>query len=205
MSANSKQEKQFAVATAILEIIEAEGLLAVTHSKIARRSKVSRAWIYEYIGKEKGDLIDFAANELGGYFSRLNLGQFPKSLHELNVQLKEGSDFLIEAAFTHPTAIKLYYRYRGTSNSIGRIIQDYECKWIQLASKALTEVLDFSAENATLIVEMILTLRLGYAHRLVTSDKPLEIKTKANEAFKTLQFLLLSFLDSQTNIREEST
>ena len=43
----NKEAKGLAVSIAILEIIESEGLLGVTHSKVARKSKVSRAWIYQ--------------------------------------------------------------------------------------------------------------------------------------------------------------
>lgn len=39
---NPKEEKQLAVSLAVLEVIEAHGLLGVTHSKVARKAGVSR-------------------------------------------------------------------------------------------------------------------------------------------------------------------
>ena len=194
MSVNSKKDKQFASSTAVLEIIEREGLLGITHSKVSRKAGVSRSWIYEYIGKEKSDLVDFAANELGTYFSRLNLSELPKNKSDLKKQLKEGSDFLFEAAHLNPTVIKLFYRYRGTYNPLGQIIEQYERRWLETASKTLCEIFELPSNQAILIVEFILTVRLGYAHRLTTSMEPTQSKQRVDETFEAIHSLLGALL-----------
>lgn len=196
MSVNSKKDKQFEVSTAVLEIVEKEGLYGITHSKVSRKAGVSRPWIYEYIGKEKNDLIDFAANELGSYFSRVNITELPKNKTALEKQLKEGVDFLFEATHLNPTAIKLFYRYRGSSNPLGKIIEKYENKWLKGASKTVCEIFELEPEDALLVAEFILTVRLGFAHRLVTSLEPEESEGRAKKTFATIHSLLSGILDN---------
>ncbi|MCB0414735.1 MAG: TetR/AcrR family transcriptional regulator [Bdellovibrionales bacterium] len=196
MSVSSKKDKQLAVSNAVLDIIEREGLNGITHSKVSRKAAVSRPWIYEYIGKEKNDLIDFAANELGAYFSRVNLTELPQNISDLEKQLKDGTDFLIETTHLNPTVIKLFYRYRGTSNSLGQIIEKYESKWLKTASKTLCEIFNLAPRDAILIVEFILTVRLGYAHRIVTSFDPKDSEQQAKKTFEAIHNLLSGFLES---------
>lgn len=194
MSVNSKKDKHFAVSTAVLDIVEKEGLHQITYSKVSRKSGVSRPWIYEYIGKEKSDLIDFAANELGAYFSRVNITELPKSRAELKKQLSEGVDFLFEATNLNPTVIKLFYRYRGASNPLGKTIEKYEKQWIDSASKTVCEIFGLDSKQGILIVEFILTVRLGYAHRLVTSLDSKETEQRAKDTFETIHNLLIGVL-----------
>lgn len=187
---NTKTDKQLAVSVAILEVIEKDGLLGVTHSKVSRKSKVSRAWIYEYIGKEKNSLIEFAAEVFASHFARAKMTTFPKTKEELHHQLQEGIDFLFSSVELSPVVIKLYFRFRGAANPIGKVIQKYEKQWLTGASKAAREVLHLPAEQAATISELILTLRLGFAHRLATSTKPYETRERAKTIFEFVHTLL---------------
>jgi hypothetical protein len=172
-----------------LEVIEKDGLNGVTHSKVARRSGVSRAWIYEYIGKEKGALIEFAADVFAGYFAKSNL-PLPQSKSELELRLKEGIGFLFDTAEMNPIAIKLYYRLRGTANPIGTVIRKHEKQWLEGAAKTLVNVLGTAPDQASLVAELGLTLRLGYAHRFATSAKPGEARQRAEQTFGFIHALL---------------
>ena len=189
-SKNTKQDKQLAVSVAILEVIEKDGLLGVTHSKVSRRSKVSRAWIYEYIGKEKSALIEFAAEVFASHFARAKMTTFPTTKAELEHQLNEGIDFLFASVELSPVVLKLYFRFRGTANPIGSVIRKYEKQWLTGASKTATEVLHLPAEQAAIIAELILTLRLGFAHRFATSTKPAESRERAKKIFDFIHSLL---------------
>ena len=185
-SKNTKEGKQLAVSIAVLEVVEKEGLLGVTHSKVARKSKVSRAWLYEYIGKEKSALIEFAAEVFAGHFARAKLTDFPKSREELERHLKEGIDFLFDSVELSPVIIKLYFRFRGTDNPIGQVIQKYESQWLKAASKTAINVLGMPAEHTDLLAELVLTLRLGFAHRFATSAQPEKTRARAK---MTLDFI----------------
>jgi hypothetical protein len=187
---NTKEDKQLAVSTAILEVIEREGLLGVTHSKVSRRSKVSRAWIYEYIGKEKGALVEFAADVFASHFARAKMTTFPKTKAELEQQLQEGVDFLFNSVELSPVVIKLYFRFRGSPNAIGTVIQKYEKQWLAGASKTAVDVLHLPAEQAAIIAELVLTLRLGFAHRFATSAEPGESRDRAKKIFDFIHSML---------------
>jgi len=187
---NTKEDKQFAVSIAILEVIEKDGLLGVTHSKVARKSKVSRAWIYEYIGKEKSALVEFAAEVFASHFARAKLTELPKTKSELENRLKEGTDFLFTSVSLSPVVIKLYFRFRGTNNPIGDVIQKHEKQWLGSASKTLFEVLHMPQKQASILAELMLILRLGFAHRFATSAKPEESRQRAKTVFTYIHSML---------------
>lgn len=187
---STKEQKQIAVSVAVLEVIESDGLSGVTHSKVSRRAGVSRAWIYEYIGKEKSGLVEFAAEVLAGHFARINIVELPKTRAELELQLQEGLDFLMKSVESTPVTIRLYFRFRGTSNPIGDVIQKHETQWLQKASKTLNSVLGLPKEQALLLAEFVLTVRMGFAHRLVTSKNKADAGARAKQTFNYIHALL---------------
>jgi AcrR family transcriptional regulator len=186
---NSKEAKRLAVSIAVMEIVERDGLLGVTHSTISRKAKVSRAWLYEYIGRKKEALIDFAADEFGAHISGAD-DVLPKTKQELQAALVEGIDFLFDAAELNPTVTKIYFRFRGTDNPIGRMIQKYEKHWLNGAEKTLVDILGVSPDEATTLAELILILRLGFAHRLATTAKAKEARARAKKTFEFIHALL---------------
>jgi hypothetical protein len=189
---STKDEKQVAVSKAILEIIERDGLLGVTHSKISRKSSVSRAWIYEYIGKEKSSLVEFAAEIFAGHFARVKTADIPKTKEQLDIQLKEGVSFLFDSVAQDPMIIKLYFRFRGTKNPVGNVITKYEEHWLKGASKCIVDIFRMSQERAALLAELVLILRLGFAHRFATSSKPQQSRKNAEEIFAFINSMIPS-------------
>ena len=185
-SRSPKEIKQLTVSIAILEIIESDGLLGVTHSKVSRKSKVSRAWIYEYIGKEKSALIEYGADVFAGYLARVTLTELPKTKQALQTQLKEGVAFLFDSTEQNPLIIKLFFRFRGSENAVGNIIQKYEKKWLENATKTIIEVLGLSSAQALPLAELVLTLRLGFAHRVATSPNIRQARESAENIFKLI-------------------
>ena len=186
---NRKEQKQLAISKAILEIIEKDGLLGVTHSKISRKSGVSRAWMYEYIGKEKSSLIEFAAEMLAGYFARTQLA-LPQTKEALQETLNTATDFIFQSTEQDPAIIKLYFRFRGTKNPIGDVIKKYEKEWLNGATKTASSLLQLPQEEASLLAELLMILRLGFAHRFVSSPKPKEARERAEKIFKLIHGLL---------------
>ncbi len=195
VSRPNKQDKQFKVSQAVLELVEKDGLNGLTYSKVARRSGVSRAWIYEYVGAAKPALTAFAAEVLAHHFSRADRA-LPKTRPELEKQLQDGVEFLFDSAAVSPVVVKLYFRYRGSENPIGNVIGKYEKKWLQTAQKTLVEVLHLPAGHAALLAELILTLRLAFAHRIATSGKSggTEARERARQIFHSIHSLLAQSL-----------
>ncbi len=179
---NNKEEKQFAVSKAILDIIDRDGVLGVTHSKVSRKSGVSRAWVYEYIGKDKNHLIEFATKVFATYFSREKI-ELPRTRAQLEEQLKEGVSFVFDTISDIPVVIKIYFRFRGSETPMGEIIRKYEEHWLDSATRCAVEILGLPKENARLLSELLLTIRLGFGHRFATSVKPLEARARAEKIF----------------------
>ncbi len=184
---SNKEIKRLAVSIAILEVIESDGLLGVTHSKISRKSNVSRAWIYEYIGNEKSALIEFGADVFAGHMARVALVELPKTKESLHLQMKEGVGFLFDSVEQNPLIIKLYFRFRGTANPVGKVIQKYEKQWLENATKTIVAILGLSNDQASLLAETMLTLRLGFAHRVATSSDVKKSRERAETIFNLIQ------------------
>lgn len=169
---DNKSEKYFAVSRAILEIIEEEGVEHLSHSKISRTSKVSRAWIYEYMGKEKTDLADIAAEIFASYFAKPDPTITVNTVLDLKKFLKDGQDLAFLKIKEEPVLIRLYFRFKGTPTPIGNSIKKYEKQWLDFMTAILMRVLKQDNEKASVIARVILTQRLGLYHRVATSQTP---------------------------------
>lgn len=185
----NKSEKQIKVSEAVLEIIAREGLNGLSHSKVSRRSGVSRAWIYEYLGADKQGLIAHAAEVLAEDFSRAKVS-LPRTREELNTQLREGLNFVFDTGATRPVVVQMYFRYRGSDNPIGVAIAKYERQWLRSAQKTLIDLLKLPKEQAELLAELMLTLRLGFTHRVITDPKPRLARDRAESIFAKIHELL---------------
>lgn len=186
---STKEEKLLAVSVAVLEVIEKDGVLGVTHSKVSRKSGVSRAWIYEYIGQDKNAFIKFAAESVAGYFSRIQM-TLPADKEQLKSQLGDGIQFLFDSAIKDPVIVKIYFRFRGTGNAIGKVIEKYESQWTKIATKSAAKILNVPDGQAALIAETALTLRLGFAHKIASSESPKEARAQAEKIFDHLHSYL---------------
>jgi AcrR family transcriptional regulator len=191
-STNSKKEKQMAVSIATLQIIEKDGLSGVTHSKVARKSGVSRAWIYEYIGKDKNAFIEFAADTIAAHLARITI-DLPSDRKVLESQVKEGVQFLFNSVMNDPVFIKIYFRFRGTPNPIGDVIEKYENEWLKMAKVSAVKLIGASPKQAAMIADLVLVMRLGFAHRLATSKNPKVTREQAETIFEYVHGLAATF------------
>jgi hypothetical protein len=104
--------------------------------------------------------------------------------------LKDGIDFLFESVALDPVIIKLYFRFRGSATPVGSVIKKYEKQWLDGASKSLVDILGMPEEQSSLLAELVLTLRLGFAHRFATSAKPREARERAEKTFEYIHSLI---------------
>lgn len=169
---DTKSQKYFAVSRAILETIESEGPMHVTHSQVSRLSNVSRAWIYEYMGREREDLINVAADVFGSFFIKATTSIEVHTIKELKALLLEGQEISFQNVRAEPVIIKLYYRFRGTETPIGAVIKKYEKHWLEFITSHLERILKLEKEKAHNYALTILILRLGFYHRMATSSNP---------------------------------
>ncbi|WP_413288348.1 TetR/AcrR family transcriptional regulator [Bdellovibrio sp. HCB337] len=191
--ADKKSEKYFAASRAILEIIEKDGPHKLSHAQISRLSKVSRAWIYEYMGKNKEELIDIASEVFASYFTLNNKSVEPNTPEEFMGLLKQGQDIAFQKAQTEPLLLKLYFRFRGTTTPIGSAIKKYEKHWTEYIAKCLVQAKVLDPQSALATTRAILVLRLGFLHRIATSSTPAKEALDANESMDLVHKQLLKF------------
>lgn len=181
---DAKSEKYFNVSRAILETLEQEGVSALSHTLIARKANVSRAWIYEYMGRERQDLLDIASETFGSYFTRTNIPVEIKTAEDLLKLLRAGHEMTFQKLEAEPVLIKLYFRFKGTNTPMGTVIKKYEKHWLDYMTKIFMRVLNYNEAAALNICRIILTLRLGFCHRIVTSSNAAKEKKEAWESLE---------------------
>jgi hypothetical protein len=76
---------------------------------------------------------------------------------------------------------------------IGDVIKKYEKKWLEAASKSIITLFGLPQEQALMLAELILTLRLGFAHRFATAAKPGEARERGEKTFGFIHELLSGF------------
>ncbi|MDO9182140.1 MAG: hypothetical protein Q7U04_07015 [Bacteriovorax sp.] len=189
---NPKTEKYFTVSRVILETIEKDGLNNLTHSLISRKAQVSRAWIYEYMGKDKQDLIDVASEIFGGFFTKTDNNIEINSKADLLELLAVGNNLTFLKIKSEPVIIKLYYRFRGTSTPIGIVIKKYEKHWLDFMSENIGRILKFDQTKSLSISKTILTLRLGFSFRIATSSVPAKELVDASQSLEQAVLNILS-------------
>lgn len=160
-----KSQKYELVAKAILALIHQSGVGAVTHSRVARLSQVSRPWIYKYVGKSDAELIEFAAIHFGKKI--LEIGQSGKSSssNELTSLVLDATWILIERFSDWKEILPLYFRYAGTKNPLGLMVEKLEQEQLKELSRAVAKLFKIPVRDAYLVAELILAMRMGIGFR----------------------------------------
>jgi len=174
-----KNEKHNKVSIAILEIISQKGIEELNISSVAKKSSVSRAWIYQYMGKSKDDLMSIATENCASFFARSTISVELNSKDDLVEKLIDATNFIVTACTENPIFIKLYFRYKGSENILGVTIEKFESLWIQKFSKHIMRVLKVSPDEAQSLCRTLLILRMGYCFDIVTTKGiSIDIKNK---------------------------
>ena len=121
--------------------------------------------------------------------ARVALVELPKTKESLHLQMKEGVGFLFDSVEQNPLIIKLYFRFRGTANPVGKVIQKYEKQWLENATKTIAAILGLPTDRASLLAETMLTLRLGFAHRVATASDVKKSRERAEAVFNLIQVM----------------
>src|SRR5687768_5861286 len=127
-----KQAKIQAVAKAIFTILIRGGMENLSHTRVAEVSKVSRAWIYKYIGKNPEDLIAYSLDTIGKEFAKVDGLLGKTTADDVRQDLFEGMFRMLLHTKENPALLALYYRYIGTQNAIGRKINELEENYLKV-------------------------------------------------------------------------
>jgi hypothetical protein len=181
--ATSKEEKYFSVSLAILKHILEKGFTDLNVSRVAKTSKVSRAWIYQYLGANKEDLLKAASVHLSQYFSRSEY-TLPKTRAEFISQIYDGNEFVFQVAQKEPMFVQAYFKFKGMDNSLGLVVSEYENLWKKSYRGSFMGFFGFTKAKASLYLNQILILRMGYAHLIVVSKDKTQAYNESKSGFE---------------------
>ncbi|MBL7714214.1 MAG: hypothetical protein JNL01_02025 [Bdellovibrionales bacterium] len=160
-----KEAKFQSVAQSVLSSLATHGLGSISHSRISRLAKVSRPWIYKYVGKTKKDLIQFAVKSFGEGLVAIGGTPPQKDPEKLLEHFFANTWLIFEYAQKHPEVIQLYYRFMGTLNPIGEKIAEFEAQAMNAQAQAISTSFGISKAEALLVSEMMITFRMGICFR----------------------------------------
>ncbi len=191
---SSKEEKYHRVYEECLKLIHENGLRSVNHSSVARKARVSRPWIYKYMGDSRDDLISSAVKYFGTEFTKFSLRKIeitgPKAMLRA---MWEGTWNNLEFASQYPFIIALYVRFAGTDNILGQTIDEIETLYLRRLKSKFNQVLanEKLAEEAAKIVKSI---RIGAALEFgVFQKEPMSEKQK-KQVHRNLSTMLKKLL-----------
>lgn len=173
MNISSKEVKYSSVYSAVLELLNSrQGLASVNHSTLARMSRVSRPWIYKYVGKTKEDIIKRTTEHYIDELFRHRKLPVINELKELRKFIREDSLSFLQQAQNHPHLIPLIFIYFESTGPIGQIVRDSFRQYSKRLGKDIQRFLDISKNDADLISELISITRIGLAFFLVRGERP---------------------------------
>ena len=125
----NKLLKQNIVAEKILILLAQQGTQAVTHAKLARAAKVSRPWLYKYIGSSKNDLLEFAVAFFGRIYAELDCSISVRTPKQWVEEQMRGFNQQMDDSTKYPWILAIYFRFSGQRDIVGRAIAVIEKKY----------------------------------------------------------------------------
>lgn len=188
---DEKIEKVKRVAAATLNIIWQNGIRYLSPTRVARSAKVSRPWIYKYIGGSKEALMASAVDYFGRLFSRIDQSTEAKGVEGwMNDEMRDlQKNFALSKEC--PWILPLYYHFKGSQNVIGRGIEKIEAEYLDRKAVQLRKVIGVSPATSRLVAELMATYKLATVHRWQTGELQ---KLMSQEELTQRLRLLLEFV-----------
>lgn len=190
---NEKEKKFHRVYTECLKLIHEQGIRAVNHSALSRKANVSRPWIYKYVGDSKDEIIKNAARYFGVQFIDFNTEEVKiDSAKTMLRSLWEGTWNNLTFTQEYPFVMSLYIRYAGTSNVLGRIVDEFDRLYFErLKTKFMQLIKDEDkAEEAAHLVKAIrmgAALEFGrFSKNKMTQDERKKVYESLNKVLKKI-------------------
>jgi len=167
---NTKEEKFTKVAISIIRALNIS-VAHLNHSFVARDSDISRAWIYKYIGQSKEELLKFGVEFFGKMLGDIK-GPITvaKTKDEFKEHILAATWEIIEKFSLYPDLTLLYFKHCGQSTVIGKLIEDYEAEFIDQLRTTLIKLFNRGPQDAKLVAELIMSLRMGIVHRYTMKE-----------------------------------
>lgn len=165
----SKEERRARVAEAVAKIVSLHGVEALNFSRTARTAKVSRAWLYKYLGANRSDLVHLAVDHFAMVFSRRSEKTSVDNLQVwIRLQIEDFDEFLSNVQ-QYPWAMSVYMRYKGSDTIFGERIREMERRFFKKSSEELRHALPMDAKKSLWTAEMLTAAKVGLAHHWSTS------------------------------------
>ncbi len=172
---STKEQKYRVISNAILRLMDTQGQAAITHTRVSSASRVSRAWLYKYIGKKKEDLIHFAIVDYGKQFTNLDRPYRGKNPASFRHAVMLGNVEMFENALKMPHLISLYYKHIRSENELGKTIRKIEGLYIQKISKKIAQIYKIDFKKAQYFAELMTAMRMSLALQMIRyadQDRP---------------------------------
>jgi hypothetical protein len=167
-----KSAKYNSVANAVLNIVHVQGVPAVTHAAVSRHAKVSRAWLYKYVGGSRDDLVRHAATHLGQLFTDHGPPQVQLDREGWYAELRTRFGRLVDLSERYPNVPRVYFRYRGTQGTLGVFLERVAEANRTRERDELVAIFGFKPETAEKVSEVLSALRMSLAHAVAPIPLP---------------------------------
>lgn len=162
-SASDKESKFEVVTLTLFALLQTSGAAKITHSLVAQRAGVSRAWLYKYVGSKKEDLISMAIRHLGKKLTERDLGEVIESKEDLKNAIVLGMTRMFQNTKEYPWFIPVYFKYRGSLSAVGLAIAEVEQDYIARQAQLFEKVFRFPHSRAIIAAEILTSFRMGLA------------------------------------------
>lgn len=162
-SSSDKEAKFEEVTKTLFSLLQSAGPQKITHSLVAQRSGVSRAWLYKYVGSKKEDLMVMAIRHLGKKLTERDLGEVIETKAELRQAIVLGMTRMFQNTKEYPWFIPVYFKYRGLSSPLGTAIGEVEQDYIARQAHLFEKVFRFSPSRSIVAAEVLTSFRMGLA------------------------------------------
>jgi AcrR family transcriptional regulator len=177
VATNPKSENFEKVMESTLSFIASRGLDRVTVASIARLSKVSRTWIYKYIGSSKESLIRNATLHIGKVFSEVEARPEVTNKEQLIASLYWGNRQFVSNLQKYPWIPRIFFQYGHTKNLFGAAVQEVLGVYFKILVHEMESGLSISKKEAVHLAQLYTSMRMGAGHWwTTTADLPLDMK-----------------------------
>lgn len=147
----------------LFALLQSVGPAKITHSLVAKKAGVSRAWLYKYVGAKKDDLIHMALQHLGKKLTERDVGEIVTTKAELTQSIVTGMQRMFENTREYPWFVPVYFKYRGSKTAIGETIADVEQAYIERQAAHFETIFKYPRAQAVIAAEILTSFRMGLA------------------------------------------
>ena len=162
-----------------LSFIASKGIDRVTVSTIARLSKVSRTWIYKYIGSSKDSLIRNATLHIGKLFAEVESRPEINTREELLQSLAWGNRQYVHNLKRYPWIPKIFFHYSHSKNLVGTAVQEVLSTYYKILAEEIEAGLGIPKKEARRRAEMYTAMKMGAGYWWSGTELPAEQKKES--------------------------